>query len=325
MLQLAGMFWNHTPRMIETVRGSGLSWTTFSESELNDVISYVYYVKLFDEPGDPETGEQWLIEKRCLECHRVGGRGGRLAPTLDAYAEYLAPIPLAAGMWNHGRVMRAQLAAVNLPMPRFYGDEIADIQAYIRSVANVRQRRPRLLPPPDPTRGAALFRAKACAVCHGPGGRGTSSGPDLRTGIQHLRVSEIAGELWNHSANMTEGLAAMGVPFPEFNDAELSDVIAFLYYLRFEEADGDIEAGERLYATKGCLACHSIGDTPSVGPPLGASALVDNPLSLTTAMWNHAPAMYDLGQQAGVAWPLFQGDEMRDLAAYLKEVGRPGG
>jgi mono/diheme cytochrome c family protein len=318
------MFWNHTPQMIETVRSSGLAWSAFTESELANVISYVYYVKLFDEPGDPAVGSQWVIEKRCLECHQIGGEGGRLGPSLDKYSEYIAPIPLAAGMWNHGPVMRSQLAAAGIPMPQFYGDEIVHIQSFIRYAARVRGRKPILLPPPDPIRGARLFGEKSCGTCHGAAGRGTSSGPDLRAGIQALRASEIAGELWNHSANMTAGLAALGVPFPQFDDSELADVIAFLYYLRFEEADGDVQAGEALFADKGCTSCHTGDGTAAIAAVLADSEVVGNPLSLTTAMWNHAPGMYDLGQETGIPWPLFQGNEMRDLAAYLRMLGQGG-
>jgi hypothetical protein len=149
-------------------------------------------------------------------------------------------------------------------------------------------------------------------------------GPDLRAGIQALRVSEIAGELWNHSALMTQGLESRGVPFPEFTDSELANVIAFLYYLRFEELDGDISVGEALFASKGCLVCHAPSGSDAVGPTLAESEVLADPLSLTTAMWNHAPAMYDLGQQTGLPWPLFQGDEMRDLAAYLRNLAQGG-
>jgi cytochrome c2 len=83
--QLAGVFWNHTPRMIETVRDRGVEWPTFSETELADIISYVYYVKLFDEPGDPDLGERWFADKRCEQCHMLGGEGGRIGPPLDDY------------------------------------------------------------------------------------------------------------------------------------------------------------------------------------------------------------------------------------------------
>ena len=132
MQQLAGLFWNHTPRMMETVRRGGFQWASLTEAELADVIGYLYYVKLFDEPGDPELGERWFREKRCVACHQLSGAGGRVGQPLDSYARYVAPIMLAAGMWNHGPAMQAAQRSRGVPTPTFAGREMADIQAYIR-------------------------------------------------------------------------------------------------------------------------------------------------------------------------------------------------
>ena len=318
LLQLAGMFWNHTPRMIETVRSRGLPWPTFTEPDLEDVISYIYYVKLFDEPGDAALGGRWFTEKRCVECHAVGGTGGHVVPALDRFASYVAPIPLAQGMWNHWRGMRAAQAAAGVPMPRFYGSEIIDIQAYLRVTSRERGRKLVLLPPPDPARGESLFRQKTCPACHGADGRGTEWGPDLHAAVQHLRVSEIAGGLLNHSAGMAGAIESRGMAFPEFAGSELADVIAYLYYLRFEEAGGSRQVGKDLFTRKGCIRCHGAGVDPPIGPDLSRSQAATTSLGLTTAMWNHAPGMYERARQAGIPWPLFQGDEMRDLAAYLQ-------
>ena len=324
LLQLAGLFWNHTPRMIETVRNRGFGWSTFTEEELADVISYIYYVKLFDEPGDPALGERWFGEKRCRECHSVGGRGGTLAPPLDGYARYVAPIALAEGMWNSGPGMRALQRASPVAMPVFLGTEMADIQAYIRQASNLRDRRVELLPPPDPANGALLFQSKGCTACHGASGRGTASGPDLRTGIHELRVSEIAGELWNHTANMAVAFTVSGIDFPRFEGNELADVVAFLYYLRFSETTGDQAAGEQLFTTKGCAACHTVDGQPHIGPTLSGSQVTASTLGLATAMWAHAPQMFDQAQLTNVDWPLFEGDEMRDLSAFLRSLASAG-
>jgi len=320
--QLAGMFWNHTPRMIETVRDRGLDWPQFTEDELANLISYIYYVKLFDEPGDPDLGERWFQEKHCRECHSVGGNGGRIGGTLDDYARYRAPIALAQGMWNDGPTMQAAQARQGVALPTFLGREIADIQAFIRRESSLQPREIELLTPPDPNRGQRLFAAKACARCHGPAGRGTVFGPDLRTATQRLRVSEIAGTLWNHSSRMMSAMQARGVAFPQFAGAEMADVIAFLYYLRFYDLEGNAETGEQLFVTKGCVTCHSRDGSETTGPDLSRSSAVLTPLGLATAMWDHAPAMYDRALLQRMDWPLFEGDEMRDLALYLRRLAR---
>ncbi len=318
---LAGMFWNHTPRMIETVRARGIDWPTFTEAELADIISYVYYVKLFDEPGDPELGSRWFVEKRCIECHEVGGTGGDVGPALDKYARYIAPISLAQGMWNHGEKMREKQDEHDIPTPTFLGREVADIQAYIRRVSSLSGRHVELLPPPDPNRGRGLFSAKGCVRCHGEGGRGTEFGPNLATAIQRLGVAEIAGQLWNHSAKMEQAMLERGINFPHFEDTEMADVIAFLYYLRFYDTEGDAQIGEELFTEKGCSRCHSQDGTPSVGPDLSRSQAVLTPMALATAMWDHAPAMYDrIGAEEDVAWPRFENDEMRNLSVFLRSL-----
>ncbi|MBI1967508.1 MAG: c-type cytochrome [Gemmatimonadetes bacterium] len=319
MQQLAGLFWNHTPRMIETVRRRGFEWPTFTEAELADVISYVYYVKLFDELGNPALGVQWFRAKRCAECHSVGGGGSRIGPALDRYARYIAPVMLAQGMWNHGPAMQARQTAEGVPIPTFLGREMADIQAYIRRASLLRGREPVLLQPPNPARGGRLFAAKGCIRCHGTEGRGTPFGPDLRTATLRLRVSEIAGVLWNHSFQMSAAMRARGFAFPQFRGTEMADVIAYLYYLRFRETGGGVRTGEEVFTRKGCSTCHAPAGL-RIGPDLSRSQAVSTPLGLATAMWNHAPAMFDVAQQQRVEWPRFEGDEMRDLAEYLRSL-----
>jgi mono/diheme cytochrome c family protein len=317
LLQLAGLFWNHTPGMIETVRSRGYEWPAFTEEELADIISYIYYVKLFDPPGDAASGERWFREKRCIDCHSVGTSDDRLP--LDDYAPYIAPISLAQGMWNHGPGMQAQLAEMGISMPIFVAREVADIQAYVRQSSSLRNRKVELLQPPNPNKGRQLFAAKRCTACHGAAGEGTAFGPELRTATRQLTVSEIAGRLWNHSALMLQAMRARGVSFPDFEGSEMADLIAFLYYLRFYETEGDIQIGERLYVQKGCAACH--GRDQASAPDLADSEAVLSPLGLATAMWEHAPAMFDMAEEEHREWPRFEGDEMRDLSAYLRALG----
>lgn len=101
---------------------------------------------------------------------------------------------------------------------------------------------------------------------------------------------------------------------------EMADVIAFLYYLRFNETGGDAQTGEAVFRRKGCATCHARDGQAAIGPDLSRSASVLTPLGLATAMWNHAPAMFDAAQSRTVEWPRFENDEMRDMAEYLRSL-----
>ncbi len=100
----------------------------------------------------------------------------------------------------------------------------------------------------------------------------------------------------------------------------MADVIAFLYYLRFYETGGNRRAGERVFSGKGCAACHLGSGAAAIAPDLSESEAVLTPLGLATAMWNHAPAMYDQLQLANTEWPSFEDNEMRDLSVYLRDL-----
>ena len=320
--ELAGLFWNHTPGMIKTVRQWGIEWPTLTEDQLAAVISYIYYVKLFDEPGDSSAGKRWFEEKRCIRCHTLGDRGGRVGPKLDKYGKYIAPIMLAEGMWNHGPKMQAKQVAKGVPIPSFGGREIADIQAYIRAAARPTSGSVEFLEPPDPVAGRRIYETKNCIKCHGNSGEGTGFGPNLRMAIQQLRVSEIAAKLWNHSFQMSSSMRGRNITFPRFERNEMADVVAFLYYLRFFDTGGDAETGRTVFQNRGCPSCH-IGDGgPAIGPDLATSKAVLTPLGLATAMWNHAPAMFDRAQSRQVKWPRFEGDDMLNLSAYLRRTAR---
>jgi cytochrome c len=109
-----------------------------------------------------------------------------------------------------------------------------------------------------------------------------------------------------------------GVPFPRLSERDASDLIAYLHYVQYMGATGNATRGRDLFRTKGCAYCHALGGTTAVGPDLFASKAVQSPAHWASAMWNHAPAMKEKAAQEQIAWPRFEGDEMRDLVAFLR-------
>ena len=144
--------------------------------------------------------------------------------------------------------------------------------------------------------------------------------PDITRSALSKTVSEITGLLWNHSYAMHTEMTSQGIPFPHFENTELTDLIAHLYFLGYIGADGDPETGATVFAAKGCADCHQ-GGVEGV-PDLGAASYRSDRAALAAAMWNHAPQMHNLMAEKAPFWPKFEQDEMRHLAAYLRDIAR---
>jgi len=312
---LVGDFWNHTPRMIDAVTSQGHSWPTMTYGEMADLLSYMYYLRIFDEPGDATNGSIVFSQLQCISCHSLAGKGGDSGGPLDGFSAYPSPMILAQAMWNAGPAMQRYQLGHGTPIPMFSGNEMADIQAFIRSRGLRAGREVSLMPLPDPANGAEVYVSKRCGACHRAGSR---EAPDLSGSVIHMTVSEISGILWNHSYAMNDRMRARGIPFPVFKGSEMADLIAYLHLLGFFEEKGDPVRGRGIVDEKGCASCHEGSD--AVAEALVGTRPAGDPVALSAAMWNHAPEMHRLMAERSVAWPTFDRGEMADLAAYLRTL-----
>ena len=175
----------------------------------------------------------------------------------------------------------------------------------------------------DPRIGGQLFDRKGCSHCHALNGYGGQLAPDLgfQLSAEKKDLGEIVVSMWNHAPAMWERMQTERLTYPPFDLREMAHLFSFLYIARYVDEPGDASRGKDLFREKGCIECHAVyGVGGSVGPDLSHVAGVDTPLLWTQALWNHAPAMGYWLEKLGLAWPKFEGREMNDLTAYIRQI-----
>jgi mono/diheme cytochrome c family protein len=170
--------------------------------------------------------------------------------------------------------------------------------------------------------GADVFASKGCGKCHGVRGFGGKEGPDLGRLQGGTSFFDIGAAMWNHLPRMGARMREAGVERARLTPAELSNVVAFIFTAQYFDELGDAARGEKLFAAKGCAQCHAVGGKgAAVGPPLDWVKRANSPVLVAAAMWNHGPRMAEVMKSKGVPRPVFRGNELIDLIAYLRATG----
>lgn len=315
--QLAGVMWNHIPKMLGQMKQTGHDFATLSRKEMADVFALIFFVQQLGELGDPARGGQILRDKGCSQCHSTDTNGGTIGPDLAKWGRNANPVVWAQMMWEHAPMMEEAMKRSEMNWPKLEGADLAHIVAYVRTVGVSGERT--YLRPGDVDRGKHLFIEKQCDSCH-PG-----NGPDLATADLPASVGALAARMWNHSPGMIRAMREHEVEKKPVAPQELADILAYVLALGNVDNGGDPVRGQRVLERKGCLQCHDREDMAEAGAP-SLLQLESNatPVNMAAAMWNHGETMLEQMTVAGLSWPVFSGNEMVDLLACLR-AGPNGG
>lgn len=277
-----------------------------------------------DLPDRPSVGAALFEQKGCARCHALGDGRTRVGPDLGRVVFFGDVLDLAGAFWNHAPVMRRKMAELKIGRPAITANEAANLVAFLTAF---RYYDTLIREAGNPALGRGVFIKKNCAGCHEAALGQTAVGPDLRKYLGRYAPIVFTQALWNHSPAMTAAMQARGIPPPVFKGREMTDLAAYLQVgLSARGSDpvvfepGSPRRGKDLFASKGCFTCHAVaGVGGQGGPDLGAGgrAMVRSVPEIAGVMWNHSQQMNTEFTRRGIARPIFSGQEMADVIAYL--------
>ncbi|HLF13802.1 MAG TPA: cytochrome c [Bacteroidota bacterium] len=321
VLELATIIWNHTPQMNRKFRQMRMERPQFSEKEMLDLFGFLYYLRYLGEPGGVAKGKKVLESKGCTTCHSIGGGGGSVGDAFDSIKTTPSPLYIVQSMWNHVPGMREQIEKAGLNFPMLTGQDITDITVYIRQAALTGVEAG--ISPGDPKNGKEVFESKGCNQCHVAEGEAKKIlAPNLSQIRLKKSVTETASLMWNHGPMMAQKMKDESIEWPKFEGNEMADMIAYLYFLDFEDKPGDGKKGGAVFQSKGCSNCHEKGGSGR-GPDIMSITHFNSPVRMIQLMWNHAAGMEDMLITQNKKWPALTSDEMRNLYSYLRESTKP--
>lgn len=225
-LAIAQGLWNHGPQMVRSMDRRNLDVPQFQGEEILSLFAYLrsqgrrQAPREFQSPGDPERGRRVFEAKGCDRCHGVFDAEPGIGPDLGRVELRGSVTQIAGRMWNHWPAMAEAMEALDMPLPAFEENDLADVFAYLFLARYDGQRA-------SAQNGRLVYREKGCVACHGPEGRG-GIGPSLRTRTTGKTKETIVQVMWNHGPSMEHEMGRNQIPWPRFDVQEMAELLAFL-------------------------------------------------------------------------------------------------
>jgi mono/diheme cytochrome c family protein len=226
-IYVAAAMWNHGPQMADAMAARGIRRPTFTGAELRDLIAFLApgtsgraEGPIYVLPGRADNGRRLFAEKRCAECHSVGGQGGRVGPDLGERAVRRSSLDFAAEMWNKAPRMLAEMKRRAITTPNLRPEEMADLIGYLHSVRYFAE-------PGNIQRGWAVATSKGCLTCHAVAGERGKPASDL-TRVRLTTPAAVVAALWNHAVVTAPAPGGGKLAWPELRPEELADLAALL-------------------------------------------------------------------------------------------------
>jgi mono/diheme cytochrome c family protein len=213
-LELVEIMWNHATAMRDEMARRNIRLPQLKGQDLADLLVYTRGAAGRSRPrpafhaAGADAGQALFESKRCGACH------GPMTHFLSTDLRDETLTDIAADMWNHGLDM-------SLRDTKFEPGEMRQIADYIwfsRTIEGAG----------EAGRGAQIFAAKKCAVCHDDPSSGAPSLPGLTANGKYFSGASMVSALTRHGPAMLDKMREKHLAWPRFSSGEMSSLIAYL-------------------------------------------------------------------------------------------------
>lgn len=315
---LVTAMWNHAPNMWERMQADRVSYPILTYEETAQLVAYLYVASHMDGQGNAQHGKLLFSSKGCIRCHTFVNKNGQQQSLWTQLGAPNTPMAWTEAMWKSAPAMEDAMRRAGIAWPMLDGSDLNDLFAFVQqssdhSAAKVQQF------PGDPDSGWRVFQANSCITCHKLRQDDTGLSSSLPSGKWLAPTFSQVGELmWNHAPEMRHAMRRQSIANPSLSDEEMTDLIAFVYSLRYFDPPGSPAVGRSIFSWRGCSLCHGEdAQGTSIAPSLRGRGRNYNSISLATALWSHGRKMYYLTQKSGLDWPTLQENDIGDLLEFL--------
>lgn len=124
LTDIAAAMWNHAPKM----KGAAIRFDT---GEMNEILSYLWCLRLLDEGGNSRRGEKLFAEKHCSACH--GDKSGDAPDLRTRNDQEHTSLTMISALWKHGPAMLDRMREKGFLWPRLTADDMSDLIAFLNS------------------------------------------------------------------------------------------------------------------------------------------------------------------------------------------------
>ena len=262
-------------------------------------------------PANPLDGRIVFEKFKCINCHSINGIGGKVGPDFNADNFLSGDYDLITDMWNHSPKMMKMIGQMSTSQEKMSTEDFRKLRYYISFLGYMSK-------PGSVSLGRVLFARMNCGKCHTVG-KATLGKIDLtKTGYEASPVN-LAQTMWNHAAEMHQKQKKSKIRISEFKGTDFANLAAYLESISKGKNTnlifpGNPLVGEKLFNIKNCADCHL---KSSVGVSFNKVNLRKSVNEIAGMMWNHSGLMISAMENRKISWPIFKGNEMGNLIAYL--------